>query len=277
MPISRIQSEVLRVIAASRDPESFVAGGVPINRGGPRYSADIDIFNDRVERVAIAAQADAEALEAQGFTVVLVRELRTIISANISRDGESTKLEWVSDSDFRYFPAIPDEQFGYVLAMPDLAVNKLMAAVGRREPRAVIDLLTIHDSHLPLGAIAWAAVEMSPGFTPEGLLAELRRNARYRSDDFNKLATTEPIDAGYVARRLRAAIDDAEQFVARMPSEKAGQLFFTDGKPEQPDPDNLGAYVEHTPQRRGHWPSSPEIQRTILERYLASGALGQEP
>lgn len=269
MPISRIQSEVLKVIASARDPESFVAGGVPINRDGPRYSSDIDIFNDRNERVAAAANADAEALRALGFTVTVFRAFASIVSADVERDGEQTKLEWVSDADFRYFPAVADDQFGYVLSVPDLAINKLMAAVGRREPRDVIDLLTLHDNYLPLGAIAWAAVEVAPGFTPEGLLNELRRMGRYVQDDFRRVASAQPIDAGDVARRLRAAIDDAESFVARMPSEKGGRLFLLEGRPVQPDPGNLAAYVEHPPQRRGHWPSSSEIQHAMLERYLS--------
>jgi hypothetical protein len=70
VPISRLQSDILRLIAAKRDPESFVAGGVPINRSGPRYSSDLDIFHDREERVAEAALADAEILP-QGRTAVL--------------------------------------------------------------------------------------------------------------------------------------------------------------------------------------------------------------
>ena len=53
MPISRLQSDILLVIAAKRDPESFIAGGVPINRSGPRYSSDVDIFHDREERVVL--------------------------------------------------------------------------------------------------------------------------------------------------------------------------------------------------------------------------------
>jgi hypothetical protein len=31
------------VLAAHRNPESYVAGAVPINREGPRFSADIDM------------------------------------------------------------------------------------------------------------------------------------------------------------------------------------------------------------------------------------------
>ena len=52
MPVSKLQSELLRLLASRRDPESFVAGGVAINRTGPRISRDIDIFHDREERVA---------------------------------------------------------------------------------------------------------------------------------------------------------------------------------------------------------------------------------
>ncbi len=53
-----------------------------------------------------------------------------------------------------------------------------------------------------------------------------------------------------------------------MPSDKAGRLFLKDGKVVEPDPANLSAYVEHLPRRRGHWPSSPEIQRAMMERYV---------
>jgi hypothetical protein len=65
--------------------------------------------------------------------------------------GETTKLEWVMD--FRFFPTIRDEVFGYVLHPVDLATNKVAAAYWRREPRDVVDLLTIHERILPLGAV----------------------------------------------------------------------------------------------------------------------------
>jgi hypothetical protein len=67
VPLSKIQSEILLLLAAHRDPESYVAGAVPLNRDGPRFSKDIDIFHDREERVAVAAAADASLLEKAGF------------------------------------------------------------------------------------------------------------------------------------------------------------------------------------------------------------------
>ena len=41
MPLPKIQTEVLRLLAAQRDPESYVAGATPLNRDAARYSGDI--------------------------------------------------------------------------------------------------------------------------------------------------------------------------------------------------------------------------------------------
>lgn len=82
-----------------------------------------------------------------------------IRTAEIRRDDEITRLEWVVDSDFRFFPVIPDEVFGFVLHPVDLATNKVMVAAGRRAMRDILDLITIHERILALGAVIWAAVE----------------------------------------------------------------------------------------------------------------------
>jgi hypothetical protein len=264
VPISKLQSDILRLIAANRDPESFVAGGVPINREGPRVSADIDIFHDREDRVAAAALADAKLLTDAGYDVIWLRQQPATYAATIRRGNEETKLEWVTDSDYRFFPAVKDDQFGYVLHVIDLGVNKVMAAASRREPRDIIDLITLHKTVLPLGALIWAAVNIAPGYTPEGLIAEIRRNARYPAEELRQLAAEPPIEPDAILRRLRAALDAADQFVTTMPSEKAGLLFLDTGRPVQPDPSRLDAYVTHGPRRRGHWPSSPDITAAML-------------
>ena len=267
MPLSKVQSDILLLLAAQRDPQSYVAGAVPLNRDGPRFSDDIDIFHDREESVAIAAAADTALLETAGFKISWLRREPGIHGAVVDRDGQSTKLEWVRDCDFRFFPIIHDDVFGYVLHVVDIATNKALAAAGRREPRDVLDLLIVHDRHVPLSAVIWAAVAKDPGFSPESLIAEIRRNARYRQDDYADLALTEPVDAGAVAQRLRAALVDAENFVRAMPAGKEGLLFLKDGQVVQPDPAKLGDYVEHAGLRHGHWPSSSEIGSAMLDRY----------
>jgi hypothetical protein len=196
------------------------------------------------------------------------RREATFYQALISRGDETTKLEWVVDSDFRFFPTLRDDMFGYVLHPVDLAANKAMAAAGRREPRDIVDRVMIHDKILPLGAVIWAAVEKAPGFTPEGLINEIQRNARYTAADFQRIASTPPVDAGAVMRALHDALRDAQAFVDRMPTDKVGLLFLLkDGRVVQPDPGRLADYTEHAGARHGHWPSSSEITSAMLERY----------
>ena len=184
MPLSKIQTEILRLLAAHRDPESYVPGSTPLTRYTTRYSGDIDVFHDREERVAHAAQEDATLLEESGYTLHWQRRDPQIHAAIVRRAVEAMKLEWVADSDFRFFPTIRDDTFGYILHPIDLATNKVAAAYGRREPRDIVDLLAIHQETLPMGAAIWASAGKALGFTPEGIINEIRRMARYRAEDF---------------------------------------------------------------------------------------------
>ncbi len=241
-----------------------MAGAAPLNLQATRLSEDIDIFNDSEERAAKAAAAGPKSLIDAGFTITWLRRTGGTYTLLAGRDGEMTELEWVADSDFRFFPTIPDEVFGYKLHPVDLALNKVIAAGNRRELRDLVDLVTIHDSILPLGAAVWAAVEKSPGFTPEGLIGEIRRNMHHPREAWDTLATTEPLDPVATLAGLRAALDDAEAFVLQMPTDKAGRLFLRDGWPVQPEPADFSQYVEHVGQRRGHWPANPEAAAAAM-------------
>jgi hypothetical protein len=160
-----------------------------------------------------------------------------------------------------------DELFGYMLHPVDLAMNKVMAAAGRREVRDLVDLVTIDETILPLGAVIWAAVEKAPGFTPEGLIAEIRRNASYPLSEWRALVMTEPLEPAAIMVTLRTALGKAEAFVAKMPTLQAGLLFLRNGQAVQPDPARLQDYETHAGRRRGQWPTSPEITAAMLETY----------
>ena len=270
MPLSSLQSTILRALARHRSLGSYVAGSTWLANRGPRISNDIDIFHDREERVSIAAMEDAATLQGYGMAVDWLRRSATFHQALISKAGDTTKLEWVLDSDFRFFPTQRDPIFGYVLHPVDLAMNKIMAAAGRREPRDIVDALTIHREILPLGAVIWAAVEKAPGFTPEGLINEIRRLSNYTAADFRRVASEPPVDAAGVMQGLKAALEEAEAFVAQMPTHKAGLLFLDHGQVVQPDPARLGDYTTHAGARCGHWPSTSEIDGLMLDRYRKS-------
>lgn len=267
MPLSKIQSQILCLLAAHRNPESYIAGSTPLNKDAPRYSSDIDIFHDREERVGRAAEQDCSVLKDNGYALEWLRREPTFYSVLVSKKDETTKLEWVVDSDFRFFPTVRDNIFGYVLHPIDLAMNKVTAAAGRREPRDIVDLITIHNHILPIGAVTIAAVNKSPGFTPEGLINEIRRLAHYTEADFRRIASKPPVDAAKIMTQLRQILDKADAFVTMMPTDKIGLLFLKDGKVVQPDPDHIEDYQTHMGKRSGHWPSSSEITTAMIERY----------
>ena len=266
-PLSKIQTDILKLLASHRDPESYVAGSTPLNRGALRYSGDIDVFHDREELVARAAAEDGALLQEHGYILEWQRREPAIYTVLVERSGEATKLEWVVDSDYRFFPTMRDEMFGYALHPVDLAINKAMAAAGHREVRDLVDLVTIHETILPLGAVVWAAVDKAPGFTPEGLIAEIRRNSSYSPVEWRALLASEPLDPKAIMGQLRQALEEAEAFVTKMPTDKAGLLFLRDGAVVQPDPNRLEDYPTHAGQRRGQWPTSAEISAAMFEYY----------
>jgi hypothetical protein len=258
----------LRLLAAHRNPESYVAVAAPLARTGLRSAHDIDVFHDRELAMQEAVKADTDLLQQNGFQIEWTRRFPTLVTAVIRSGDEGTLLEWVVDSAYRFFPALQDELFGYVLHPADIATNKALAAAGRREPRDIIDLLGIHERYLPLGAVVWAASAKDPGLSPEGIIAEIRRNGRYQQADYDRLQHETPIDAAATARALRSALDEADAFARTMPAGAEGLLFLrADGQPAQPDPTQLQSYTPHGGQQRGHWPSSPEISRAMMERY----------
>jgi hypothetical protein len=40
VPLSKNQGAILQLLAAHRNPESYIAGSTPLHRDGPRYSGD---------------------------------------------------------------------------------------------------------------------------------------------------------------------------------------------------------------------------------------------
>jgi len=268
MPLSKLQSHVLRLLASQRSPDSYVAGAIALNRDGPRFSGDIDIFQDGDERLVAIAESDAAIITGAGLQVTWLpgrgSGKRTALVGGL---GEHTQLEWVADSDFRFFPAQRDDLFGYVLHPADLATNKAAAAADRRVPRDIVDLITIHDRILPLGAVITAAVGRFPGMTPEEMLSEIRRHSTFTADEFQSLATEKPLDIKQTHKQIKAMLDDAEAFIGRLPSDAVGFLFLGGQKPVQPDLTMLDRYDRHAGARRGHWPFSSQIGTAMLERY----------
>jgi hypothetical protein len=257
----------LHILAAGRSLDSYIAGGIAMNREGPRFSGDIDIFQDSEERLEAAAEADAKALIEAGLAFSWKRVQIGKRDAEIEGLGDKTRLEWVHDTAYRFFPAQRDELFGYVLHPVDLATNKASAAAERRVPRDIVDLVIIHETMLPLGAVVCAALGRFPGQSPEGMLDDIRRHSRFSTDEFEAVSMNRPIDITDLLRRIHTMIESAEQFINCIPSEAVGIVFLKNGKAVQPNLDALETYQRHTGSVGGVWPSSQDISHAMLERY----------
>jgi hypothetical protein len=227
MPITDFQRAVLRLLASNRAPDSYVAGATVINRSdsSPRFSVDVDIFNDPDVSVQACAGIDMSTLRANYYQVKILSEQRGFVRCIALKDSESVKLEWVSDTAFRFFPAVADLEFGYRLHDIDAAINKALALANRTEVRDVIDLLSIHQETLHLGLCCWAACGKDPGFTPDLILELLSRNARITPDLLAVEQLRAPLDPVQLKRDWLRALDEARSLVDQLPPDSLGCVF----------------------------------------------------
>jgi hypothetical protein len=257
MALTPLQRRILRIIAKNRSPDSHIAGGAPLARVSGRVSDDIDIFHDTEDAVLGAAEIDAAAVRGAGFTVETTVHSRSLIDGVVSdADGEATRIQWSLDSAMRFFPAIKDRVFGYRLHDLDLAVNKVLAMAGRREPRDYYDVIQLHRVGKPLAMLAWAAPAKDPGFTPELILDEINRNSNYAESELK----AEFADAAPRAlkKALLEATHQARDLFASLPLDQVGHLYLDrKGRAVLPDPRGVRErrLVLHGAVLRGAWPA----------------------
>ncbi len=115
MALTELQRSILRVLAPTRLAcDSFVARQATLNTQlhAERRSHDIDLFHDTVEAMARTVAQARVLLSGAGYRVLLVREAPTFAEAVVERDSESTLIQWVHDSAYRFFPLLADDRSG---------------------------------------------------------------------------------------------------------------------------------------------------------------------
>lgn len=260
MPITQLQSRALRAIAANRSPESYLAGATVLHRADetPRYSLDVDLFHDLAESVAACAETDAATLGEAGYELTWLLRTPAFYRAVLTWQTEQLRIEWAQDSSFRFFPVEQDDACGWRLHHADAAVNKVLALAGRHEVRDFVDAMHLHETFLPLGALAWAACGKDPGFTPRFLLDQVARHAAHTQADVDRLSLRVPIDLPSMKKQWLAALDASVQLVDSLPTADLGCLYLdSTGKPVPPDPGavDFKSLIRHHGQVRGAWPT----------------------
>lgn len=260
MPLGDLEREVLRLLAANRNPDSFVAGATVLHREDdtPRRSEDVDVFHDLPEALSSAFDADTATLRLAGFEVETVGRVQPgFRRAIVRRGGGQTKIEWVQDAAFRFFPVEPDLELGWRLNFWDAATNKVLAMAGRQKIRDFLDCLYLHERHLHLGALVWAAAGKDPGLTPEFILDWALRGNRFFPEDLADVRLRKPIDLVATKEAWFEAVQEARRRVARLPARELG-CFYLDasGRPVCPDPESpeFPRLSRHHGSVKGAWP-----------------------
>ena len=231
MAITSFQSGILKLLAAHRRArgESYVAGGVALNQllRAPRKSRDVDLFHDTEASLAATWDGDRALLTANGYTVKVLREASSFVEAQVIRGDGQTLLQWAKDSAYRFFPLITDDIMGLTLHPFDLATNKVLATVGRLEPRDWIDVINCDQGIQPFGFLVWAACGKDPGFNPKSLLAMASRS-HYSQAEIDSLDFEGPKpNAQTVGRRWHEMLGMARTIIELLPFEEAGKCVIT--------------------------------------------------
>lgn len=249
MPLTEFQAGLARLLAENRSPDSYLAGGaaIHIEPNTSRYSNDLDYFQDSAERVAKAYEEDRSLLQDNGYGITIDLQQPGYVRARVEKEDEATKIEWSHDSAWRFLPTLRHPEYGYQLHPIDLAVNKVLALVGRNEARDFVDILHVHENVLSVGALCWAAAGKDPGFTPLSLLELLRRRGKYQPEDFDRLMLTRPVDLPEMKRKWLAALDSADEFIRSRPAEEIGCLYYSPGEKKfiEPGSSTAGNAVPH--------------------------------
>ncbi len=202
-------------------------------------------------------EADTAALRSAGIQVELGEPKGTFQRARLTRDGQETKIEWVFGSAFRFFPIEPDVELGWRLNFWDAATNKVLALSSRREFRDYLDVHFLHERHLHLGALIWAAAGKDPGLTPEYIVDAIRRNTHFSPNEIEKVRPINRPDLVAMKRRWFEILAECDLLFAALPMAELGCFYLeSSGRPVCPDPGApaFAGLTRHYGCVRGAWP-----------------------
>jgi len=167
--------------------------------------------------------------------------------------------------------------------MADLAINKALAAGGRKQARDYVDLFLIHKHILPLWAILWAAPGKDESWSPHSLAEKIAMKSGFRQQDFDEeIVSTIDLSAALVGTTIREALEEADRVFQQLPKETAGKLFVTRNGGVISDRSMI---LANRPNLRllaaakgGAWPSGPDIDHALVQRVIdAFGWEGRNP
>ena len=235
MPLTGIQVDVAKILRKFRSADHYIGGGAALNRDKPRLSDDFDIFGDR-DALPTVVEQEIEALRDAGYTVEENEDIRDNYLVEVivrGLEGE-TKIQWMTDPDtqYRFFPAQPDDILGFRLHDVDNAINKVRAASSRNTAvRDIVDIANIVNHIGPLGPLIWASTaKPHERRTPLQIIRDMRGIAAgYTADEYRTVRVSgDAIVKDIVLETVNDALDCAADYVEDAPFDHPGRLFLDD-------------------------------------------------
>ncbi len=284
MPLDDFQKTVLRVLMPLRSPQSVFAGGAVLHRHAFRLSDDQDLFHAADADVVAIAKRDVVALKEAGLEVTEGLSYEGLVEVIVSKEDEGvTKLQWVEAGSWNFFSPVPDPDFGWRLHMADLAINKVLAAGGRKQVRDYVDLFLIHRHIMPLWVAIWAAPGKDESWSPVSLAEKIAMKNGFRQEDIDEgIMSTVELSAAEIGTTIRSAVEEALVLFQALPDDTAGMLFVNPAGGLVTDLDVIVAGAADTraiqAARGGSWPSGADVDRLLIERVIeAYGWEGSDP
>jgi hypothetical protein len=272
VPLDIFQSEVLAVLCKRRTPSSPVAGGAVLQRHGYRASEDVDVFNAPNIDVVATAEVDMADLKAAGFEVSPTIRYEGFVEAIAAKPNVgTTKIQWVQYSGYNFYQPVSDPEFGWRLHFADLAVNKVLAAASRRQPRDLVDLYLVHTFIMPLWHAVWAAPGKDAEMTPEKAIERIRYYSQYAPDELrNSVFAADSAAIPRMISEVRTALNEAENIVNLLPTDTVGSLLVNDSGRSIRSVDELQTVGQRTilAAPGGAWPSGPDIDHFVIEHMI---------
>ncbi|WP_018291617.1 hypothetical protein [Verrucomicrobium sp. 3C] len=259
MLIAEFPKEIFALLKAHRSPESYAAepAVLPRSEGAAGSADDSNLLQRGEAAVEDAFRRDCAVLDAVGYDLEVVFDQPSLKRVKVRKGADSIGIEWVLDSAIRYFPFQEDEELGWTLSMPDLAVNKALTTAYQGQPGDVVEMIFFHKTFLPLAAIVWAANGKDPRWTPDRLLDGMRRHSRLSVPELAPYFPDGNVDHPEIKMEFLAILYKAEELVHQLPPEDLGCFYLEPGsrRPAMPDLSRIGDYIRVQPAVGGVWPA----------------------
>jgi hypothetical protein len=147
MPLSALQSRVLRILAGLDPPWTLTGGGALVGfHLGHRTTRDLDLFWHGQYSIADARREVIGRLRAAGLDIAELRSLESFATLQVREGPDSVVVDLVADPVDCVEAAEPMELEGVQILVDtphEVLVNKLCALLHRSELRDLVDIAAL--------------------------------------------------------------------------------------------------------------------------------------